>query len=189
MVAAIIQWGIYLVAMTLVMGWLARSRLRSPDATTTGGVLLKQPVGMLFLGLVAMGMFGAFAVLSYGARTGGPGVAAIFLVFVALGAYVTYSYFADRLELRPDGIVYPRLARRWRFAPWDEISAVRYGSAMKWFVFTLRDGTRLRASAILIGLPALAEATLRHVPTERIAPDAMGVLRETADGRPPSVWV
>jgi hypothetical protein len=174
--------------MTLVMGWFARSRLQ-PAARTATGVVLKLPVSLLLLGTVCAVMFGAFTVLSYSAPTGGPFVAAIFVVFAALGCYLVFEYFRDRYELRSGGLAYRTPLGTERFAPWADVIWVRYSRMGNWLVLKLRNGRTLRLSVMLIGLPTFAEALLRNVHPDLIAEDSRQIIQETARGEPPKVWM
>jgi hypothetical protein len=133
-------------------------------------------------------MFGAFAALSYSSPTGGPLVAALFLLFALLGCYLTYAYFAERYEVRAEGLAYRTRRGAERLAPWGQICRASFGQWGMWFVLRLRDGTVLRLSALLVGLPAFAEALLRRVDPSVIADDSVDVLRRTARGDPPRVW-
>ena len=185
--APAVQSGLWFVVMSLVMGWLARTRMR-PAARTPTGIVLKEPASLLLLGLVCTAAFGAFAYFSIWSLTDGPGVAALFLLFALMGCYLIYSQFAERYEVRPDGLVYRTLLRGDRLARWGEIREVRYGWLGKWFVLRLRDGTVLRLSVLLVGLPTFADALLRNVDPGVIAEDSVDILRHTALGDPPSVW-
>ncbi len=184
----VIQWGLWFVLMSLIMGWLARSRLRSP-ARTTGGLVLELPKSLLIIGLVATVMFGAFAILAYPSPTGGAAISAFFLLFVALGSYMIFAYFNDRYELRPDGLAHRKLFGGERVVRWADIRAISYSSTWSWFVLKLSDGTTLRLSVMLIGLPALAQALLAHLDPTTIADDAVAIIQKTAQGEPPSAWM
>jgi len=178
---------IWIILMGLVMGWLARSRLRPPPQTESGTVL-KLPVGLLVVGLVCAGMFGAFAYFSFSAPTGGPVVASVFSAFALLGCYLIYLFATEWYEVRPDGIAYRTMLGRTRVASWEDVRHVRYASALQWFVIRMQDGRVLRLSAMLIGLPALAHMLLSKVGGERLDPDSAEVVRQTASGNLPKVW-
>jgi hypothetical protein len=186
--APLAQWGLWLVLMSLVMGWLARSR-RQPAARTASGEVLQLPKALLAIGLVAVVFFGACAVLSFGSPTGGPGVAALFLAFALMGSYMVYEYFADRHELRADGLASHTFFGGSRVAQWSDIQSVQYSRSWGWFVLKLRDGKTLRLSAMLVGLPAFAQALLRNVDPTIVRDDSVEILRSTAEGNPPKVWM
>ncbi len=44
-----------------------------------------------------------------------------------VGCYLTYAYFAQRYEARPDGLAYWTLRRGEQFAPWRQIREASYG--------------------------------------------------------------
>jgi hypothetical protein len=187
-VGTVLQWGLWFVLMTLVMGWLARRRL-GPAAPTATGTLLKLPISLLVIGVVCTAMFGTFAVLSYSAPTGGAVVAAVFVLFAAVGCYVIVEYFRDRYELRPGGLAWRTPIGTERFAPWADVAWVRYSRVGNWLVLRLRNGRTLRLSVMLVGLPALAEALLRNVHPDLIAEDSRQIIQDTARGEPPKVWM
>jgi hypothetical protein len=59
---------------------------------------------------------------------------------------------------------------------------------MKWFRIVTDTGEVVRISVMLRGLPLFASALLANVPVERIEVPARELLKETAEGNPPSVW-
>jgi len=58
-----------------------------------------------------------------------------------------------------------------------------------WFRVEGVRGEVVRVSAMLMSLPAFAEAILSTVPTNCIDPETSDILQETANGEPPSIWV
>lgn len=98
------------------------------------------------------------------------------------------EYIATRHAVRPDGLQYRTLFAGIGLARWDDIEAVEYGPAMKWFVVRLRNRRAVRVSILLIGLPVFAEVVRDRVSPTVIASDTVRVLEETAAGRPPSMW-
>jgi len=179
---------VWLASMALVMGWLARTRLQS-TAPPGDRVVLRMPMSVLILSFICVTMFSAFAVLSFASPTGGPLVSAGFAAFAALGAALAYVSIAHRCELLPDGLAYRSFLGARRRAAWPEIVQVRYVRSMQWFVIRLRDGRVLRLSAMLTGLPFLAQALLQHLQPDIIAPDSLALIRDAAAGRLPSIWV
>ena len=59
---------------------------------------------------------------------------------------------------------------------------------MKWFTIELAPDLRSEFFAMLMGLPEFARILLAHVPKSVIDDEAYALLRETEQGRPPSVW-
>jgi hypothetical protein len=184
--AIMIQGAVWFLAMTLVMGWLARTRL-APAKRTATGTELKLPLGMLAISIVGMTLFTGLAIASSFADAG-PVVAGLFITFAVLSAYLAYEYFNDRFEQRADGITMRPLFGGERFVPWPDVASVRFGSVGNWIVVKDRGGGTMRLSVMMIGLPALAEALLSNVPAELIAPNSLEVLHATAEGHPPSIW-
>src|SRR5947208_353850 len=145
--AQVLTW---LALMSLVMAWLARSRLRPPPEPGAQTVL-RMPTSVLILSLVCLGMFTALAGLSFGSPTGGPVVAAGFLAFAALGAALAYVSIVQRYELLPDGFAYHTIIGARRTLRWGNVRLVRYSPALQWFVITLDAERAARLSATLPG--------------------------------------
>jgi len=55
---------------------------------------------------------------------------------------------------------------------WEDVARVSWSAAMKWFAIRTREGQTVRLSALLFGLPALAQALLMNVPRGRFEDDA-----------------
>jgi PH (Pleckstrin Homology) domain-containing protein len=185
--ATAIQWAVWSVAMTLVMGWLARSRLR-PHGQNAG--VLEHPASTLIIGVVCTLFFCALAVLSFlfPGRTGSGLVSLTFLGFALLGVLLIAEYVRVRYSLQPGGLHYtPLLSRSWTLR-WGDVTGIRYSQAAKWFRIDTGSGRVVRVSAMLTGLPEFAQAVLREVPPSRIDADALPILEQTAGGNPPSIW-
>jgi hypothetical protein len=172
------------VLMSLVMGWLARSRKKPPQADSRQ---LTYPRSVFTLGLVSALLFLTCAFFAFRSPTGGALVSAFFLCFAVMGAYMLVEYVTTSYVAREAGLEYTTLLRR-GFAAWSEISEVRFSPSMKWFVLRMRDGKTLRISALMLGLPVFAEAVLAEASHMVIDDDSLRLLRETSIGNPPSVW-
>jgi len=105
----VLQWVIWFAAMTVVMRWLAKSR---EVPASEQSLVLQYPRAILATGIVVGAMFLVMAVASFVAPSGGPGVAAIFLIFVALGAYLVAEYYVVRFHVLDDGLAYRTLFQR-----------------------------------------------------------------------------
>src|SRR5262245_7918260 len=183
----VIRWGIWLVLMVVVMGWVARSRLRARPAAAA--CRLAHPPSTLIIGLVVFALFAGIAVVSnvYANRTTSVFTTAVFVGFAALALWLVADYFVGRHEVSDEGMSHGSLAGRRQFK-WTEVSGVRYSLAMKWFRWEIRSGRVARVSAMLVGLPEFARLVLAKVPAGAIDPETRPVLEATATGHPPSVW-
>jgi hypothetical protein len=176
-----VKWTLWGIAMTLVMGWVARSRFRKrpeSDART-----LTHPISTLVIGIVGVAFFGGIDVIS---NTVGKNntttlwTALGFLAFaLASGPMIADYYFACH-RVSELGMDYRRMFGRRGTFSWSDTKRVRYASVMKWFAIDLRDGSTVRVSAMLMGLPEFARLLLAHVPRSA-SDDEAYVLLGTSD--------
>jgi len=177
------------IATGLVMGGLAKARLRKRPATEASKLV--PPKSFLLIGLFPIVFFLGIAVISN--TVGKNSTTTIwttlaFIAFAALGLPLVSDYYLGRHELFADGMVYGGMfGKRGRFV-WSQVTRIRYNAGLKWFVLDLHSGARVRISVVLRGLPEFAAAVLAHVPRSVIEDATYGVLQETAAGNPPSVW-
>lgn len=186
--SAAVQWGLWAVLMTIVMGWLAGSRAQDPAAQS--GKALVHPRTTLIIGLVCTGLFLVIAALSaiFPGKTGSPLVTLFFLTFAALGFLMILEYRNGRHTLTPEGLRYGRmLGSRGAFG-WSEVTQLRYLESAKWFRLVVADGRVVRVSAMLVGLPRFAQAALGQVAPAAIDGDTRSVLEATAAGNLPQIW-
>jgi hypothetical protein len=185
----IVQWALFGLAMTLVMGWVARSRFRKrldSDART-----LAHPVSTLVIGLIGVTFFGGIAIIS---NTVGKNntttiwTTLIFIAFAFMSVPMIADYYFARHRVSDVGLDYGRMFGQRGAFGWSDVKRVRYASVMKWFAIDLHSGSTVRVSAMLTGLPEFARLLLAHVPRNVIDDEAYALLRETEQGKPPSVW-
>lgn len=105
-----------------------------------------------------------------------------------MSAPMIIDYFMARHRVSDDGLAYRKLLGTRGFLRWSDLRKVRYGSTMKWFRLETADGSVVRISAMLMGLPEFAQALLKSAPVEAIDAHTLQVLEATADGDPPSLW-
>jgi hypothetical protein len=182
------QWGLWFVLMSLVMGWLSRSRMR-PRAAGEANVM-RYPLGILILGIVCSGFFVALAVLSYlfPGKTGSPIISLSFLGFALLGVPMILEYHRVRHEVVAGGLSYQTMLGKRGLMTWAEVRQLRYSESSKGFRVVGTRGEIVRISAMLTALPAFARAALDGVPRQFVDPKALPVLEATAAGSPPSIW-
>jgi hypothetical protein len=181
-----VHWLIWGIVMALVMGALARSRkkLRPPAEGNT----LVHPKGILVAGVFCTGLFVAFAVLSFDAKTGGPGVALTFLALALLGVPLIIDYYRARHTLTATGLDYGTMFKGRHSLRWADVTSVRYSQGAKWFLIESPGKPAARISAMLLGLEKLSAEVLKHVPHQRIEPQALRILKDAAQGNLPSIW-
>jgi hypothetical protein len=183
--ATALQWILWALIMSLIMGWVARSRMRPRPAGCDQQ--LRHPVSTLIIGLAGFLLFAVIAVISnvFANETTSWWTTAI---FVGFALPVIGDYFAARHEVSPEGLRYGRLIGVGGFVRWDELKSVRFSSSMKWFRLESQSGTVVRVSVMLMGLPVFAQMLLANARSEAIDPTTRMILQATAEGNPPSVW-
>ncbi len=185
----VLQWGTWFVLMTFAMGWLAKSRLGGRAVAESN--VMQFPRTVLIVGGVCWTFFVGLAVLSvlYPNSTGSLWITMVFVGFAALGAHWVVEFFYVRLRVERDGLHYRTLTGGNGFLRWDNVTKIRYSPMTKWFRIEGVRGEVVRVSAMLMSLPAFADAILATVPGSRIDPETSEILQETANGEPPSIWV
>lgn len=186
---SIIQWGLWGLAMSLVMGWVARSRLRTrpKDDSWT----LHHPMSTLAIGVVGAAFFFGIAIVSNTIGKNPTSTIWTTITFVFFGGMslpMVADYFFARHKVSEFGIDYGRMLGQRGSLAWSDVKNVRYAPVMKWFVLEQYNGRPVRVSAMLMGLPEFATQLLAHVPEERIELQTRDVLQQTSAGQPPNIW-
>ena len=183
-----LQWALWGLLMSLVMGWVARSRSRPGHAGSAQR--LQHPPSTLIIGLAGFLLFTAIAVISnvFANATTSWKTTTIFVGFALLALPILGDYFAARHEVSEEGLRYGRLFGSGGYMRWTELKSVRFSEAMKWFRLESQSGKVVRLSVMLMGLPTFAQLLLAHAPPQSIEKNTLPVLQTTAEGNPPSVW-
>lgn len=183
-----LQWTLWGLLMSLVMGWVARSRSRPRPAGSDQR--LHHPTSTLVIGIAGFLLFATIAVISnvFANATTSWKTTAVFVGFALLALPVLGDYFAARHEVSEEGLRYGRLFGSGGYMRWTELRSVRFSEAMKWFRLESQSGKVVRLSVMLMGLPRCAQLLLAHAPPQSIEKNTLPVLQSTAEGNPPSVW-
>jgi hypothetical protein len=183
-----LQWALWGLLMSLVMGWVARSRSQPRHAGSAQR--LQHPTSTLVIGLAGFLFFVAIAVISnvFANATTSWKTTTVFVGFALLALPVLGDYFAARHEVSEEGLRYGRLVGSGGYMRWTELRSVRFSEAMKWFRLESQSGKVVRLSVMLMGLPTFAQLLLAHTPPQSIEKKTLPVLQTTAEGNPPSVW-
>lgn len=184
-----IQWTVWGLTLVAVMGWVARSWLKLRHQRLP--CELRHPPSTLFIGLFGFALFTSIGLMPD--TTGKNDTVSVwtdlaFLFFAVMSLAMVAEYFLARHRLTPDGLEFGRLLGRRGKLKWADVHSVEYASTMKWFKVRTEQGTTVRISAMLMGLPEFAHQLLSHVPAKRITEPTRSIPAETADGSPPSVW-
>jgi hypothetical protein len=183
-----LQWTLWGLLMSLVMGWVARSRSRPRPAGAARR--LQHPISTLIIGVAGFLLFAAIAVISnvFANATTSWKTTTIFVGFALLALPILGDYFAARHEVSDEGLRYGRLFGPGGYMRWTEVKCVRFSETMKWFRLESQSGKVVRLSVMLMGLPTFAQLLLAHAPPQSIERNTLPVLQTTAEGNPPSVW-
>jgi hypothetical protein len=184
-----LQASVWVVLMSLVMSWMARGRFRPRPESQTG--TLAHPFSTLVMGVVGVAFFGGIAVISNTIgrnRTTTIWTTLGFVAFALASMTMITDYFFARHRVSESGMEHGGMLRRRGTFHWTDVERVRYGANMKWFVIELRSGSKIRLSAMLMGLPQFARLALAHVPSAAMDDQTHAVLRETERGQPPRLW-
>lgn len=185
----VVQWTLWFILMSVVMGWLSRNRIKNRPQDQR--MQLRHPWSTALLGLVTFGFFGGIAVVS---NTIGKNqsttfwTTGVFLLGAFGGLCMIADYFLARHLLSERGMRYGKLFGRSGTFEWPQVDRVDYSSVCKWFNLETSQGTTVRVSAMLMGLPEFAQQVLSHVAPERMNAQTAALLRMTAQGKPPSIW-
>ncbi|MCA3040833.1 MAG: PH domain-containing protein, partial [Rhodocyclaceae bacterium] len=162
----LVQWTVWGIAMAVVMGWVAKSRLRQrPDSERR---TLRHPISTLVIGVVGAAFFFGIAIASntIGKNpTATVWTTALFIAFGLASVPMIADYFFARHRVSDAGIEYGRMMGQRGNLQWSEVKSVRFAPVAKWFVLEGSSGVKVRVSALLLGLPDFAHLVLLHVPT------------------------
>jgi hypothetical protein len=181
---------VWVIVMSLVMGWLGRTRDRQPERAGSG-IVLRNPPSLLVVGVVCIALFmtAAVAALLTTQDGRGPFYFVWFTGFALLGVPLVADYYIDRFEVRDDGLTFRTTFGGGGTAAWTDITRVTYSQGLKWFRFVLADGRVVRVSVMMIGLPTLAQYVLSRAANATLDATTRRILTDTAAGNPPPVWV
>ena len=128
-----LQWMLWGLLMSLIMGWVARSRSRPGHVGSHPR--LQHPTSTLVIGLAGFLLFTAIAVISnvFANATTSWKTTTVFVGFALLALPILGDYFAARHEISEEGLRYGRLIGSGGYMPWTELKSVRFSEAMKWF--------------------------------------------------------
>jgi len=178
---------VWLALMGLVMGWLAKAR-RSASVEGRSRVL-RHPPSTLIVGVVCTALFLAVGALSgLNVKPSEWWVPLVFFAFALLGVPLIVEGVRVRIELKDEGIAYRGLLRSYDSVPWNDIDVATWSPSMKWLVLTTRRGDKLRVSAMLNGLDALALALGERAPTLRMNDVTRQMLADARAGKLPNIW-
>ena len=184
----VVQWTVWGIVLTLVMGWVARSRFKARPHSDSRQLV--HPPSTLIIGVVVFLFFAGIAIISnvFPNKTVTWWTTAGFVGFALLSLLMVAGYFLGHHQVSEEGLSYGRLTGRRGYLKWADLHRVEYAPTMKWFRLETQSGDVARISAMLIGLPEFGRLLLSHAPPQVIDAKTLLILQATADGNPPSVW-
>ncbi len=179
------------IFVVLFMLWLSRARLRKRPYPERD--ILAYPPILLVFGIIYFLFFLGFAVLMLLTIPNSAERLKFFLLFVAFslgGLPIIAASLFERHRVSALGIEYSPLlgVGSGGYLPWSEVRRVKFSSFMRWFILEGYDGTKVRISVMMMGLPEFARYLLASVAPEAIGTRALHLLQQTAYGFPPKLW-
>jgi hypothetical protein len=174
--------------MSLVMGWLAKSR-KAAAPRGNQRVLTVSKAATMLLAVCLLFFIALTALSAIFAKPNENWVPYFFLAFLLLTLLSLIDALSVRHELSEGGINYRGLYRRYPDVPWQQIKRATWKPTMKWLVVETYDGKVLRFSALLNGLETLAAALLDRVPSLQCDDTTVTVLTKARNGDLPTVWM
>jgi hypothetical protein len=161
------QWTLWALIMFVVMGWLAKSRLRARPVSDARR--LRHPPSTLIVGGLSFVFWASIAVISNVVpnKTTTWWTTAAFVAGAVLSIPLVVGYFRTDHHVSEDGLAYTKALGTRKYLRWSDVSSVRYAAAMKWFRLETRSGEVARISVMLMGLPQFAGLLLAHAPGRR----------------------
>lgn len=175
----------WLVAMTFMMRWFSRSRLRERPASQARE--LRQPPAILIVALICLAMSVAMLIGAFSA-SGGVIPFAVGSAMTLLSLFLIADYYRARHVVDDQGMDYGRALGKRSMLRWDEVRRIDFNKRMNWYALALESGVNVRVSGTHMGLPEFATHVLRHVPAERVAPRVQQMLEDAAQGRLHRIW-
>lgn len=186
--AAVIQWTLWALAMTIVMSWLGKSRFRQRRPEELG--TLRHPKSTLIIGVVCFGGCAALTVITgvTDDKTVAWCMTAMFAAFTVTSAAMLLEYFMAKHQVSTEGLHYRKLLGKAGFVEWANVRNIHYGATLKWFRLETSTGEVVRFSIMLMGLPEFARALPEGAPKESMDEQTREILLSTAQGNPPLLW-
>ncbi len=174
------------------MIWLSRSRLRK-GLPSERGVLAYPPL-LLVVGVVYTLTFLGFAILMFLTTPNSTEKWNFFLLFVAFslgGLPIIAASLFERHRVSVWGIEYSPLfgVGIFGYLSWSEVRRVKFSRFMRWFILEGHDGTKVRVSAMMVGLPEFAQYLLAGVAPEAMDTKTFYLLQRTAHGILPKLGI
>ncbi len=164
--------GIEVALLGLVFAWLGRSTAGDAETGDHPDVLVLRyaPVWrrlFVVLGFGMLGVLGAIYAIDPPSQWDPPGSdgvpVTIFGGFALLCALGYLETARTRVEVSSAGIAVDSVWRGERRLGWHLVDRITYSPSMMWFVLHGTDGTRLRVSHTLRGVPAFGARVREHL--------------------------
>jgi len=186
---SIILCAIMGIVTAIVMGWLAKSRLRPrPESESRK---LVYPPAYFSLGAGVFLFFAFLAIVSFldlPDPKEGHFVSWLFAGAAALlGLPFILTYFFSHHEVSEEGMSFGRMFGKREALKWSEVVRVEYSAGLERFDIETRSREIFHVDSQLVGLPEFARLVLAHVSQFSIELHTLPILKATADGKLPEI--
>ena len=103
------------------------------------------------------------------------------------GVLLILGFFISKHEIHTKGLTSRRILGQQRTVPWSDVVRIWYSTMRMSFVLEIRDGSRVRISALMMGLPKFAEMALANVSPFAFDETMRATLEATAAGDLPDL--
>ena len=103
------------------------------------------------------------------------------------GVLLILSFFISKHEIQTKGLTSRRIFGLRRTVLWSDVVRIWYSTMRMSFVLDIRDGSRVRISALMMGLPKFAEMALANVSPSVFDETTRATLEATAAGDLPDL--
>jgi len=185
---SVLQWFIWAIAVTLILGWMSRGRNRRPSPNET--LTLVYPTSILVLGIVCVVFFSGLEIVSIVFDNGTTSVLthSVFLVGSGLGLYYILEFILVNHQVSDTGLDSRRSTGISQSIRWSDVTVVSHSNVLKWYKIKTSLGKTARISFWLIGQDEFANMVLKNVQPNVIDPQTKQILQSAAGGRLPDVW-
>lgn len=180
-----ITWLVWIVVMSVAVGWFSASRRRK--AVAPGRMV--HPLTTAIIGFAGLILFAGAAILSnlFPNGTATWWTTTLFVGFALLSLPMVSGYYLEQHQISDEGLAFRNFAGIRKHLRWSDVQSVRCSYFMNWIRLETRTGTVACVRMMLTGLPDFSRAVLHHVPRQAIDPATLHFFEATAAGHAPAL--